>query len=170
MNRKLYLFTLILLLVTTLLGIAPVLAEEGEKYPGEKRFQLYVDCEPMYVFVKDLSPDADKIGLTKARIMTATEARLRSAHIFNEKASGSPFLVLYVDVVGLAFHIDLALMKGVKDPLYSQTVGLVPTWLSQRTGMHGQRSDFILSVIQELLDHLIVEYLQVNQDACDQKP
>ena len=111
------------LLVTSLFEIGSASAESL----GRKWFELYADCQPVHILVEELVGDEKEIGLTRKEIMTAAEARLRPARIYNEEVA-LPFLDISVSVTGQVFHITLLLYKEVKDSL-SGEVGSAITWI-----------------------------------------
>ncbi len=49
------------------------------------RFALYTGCQPVGLIIEELPDDAANIGLTKQRMQTAVESRLRGAKIYEEK-------------------------------------------------------------------------------------
>ena len=168
MNRKPYLLPVIVFL---LVGTGAVGAEENPSLSPMmlNGFELYVNCQPVHVIVEDPTPDAQEIGLTKTRIMTAAEARLRGARIFSEKMTAPLFLHIHVSVARQAFHIGLSFSKVVVDS-FSLKDNFASTWTRDTVGTHTSDSSYILSRVSELIDQFIVEYFLANQAACDQKP
>ena len=161
-----------LFFVTILFGIVPVFAEE-EKYrfdPGKgqelKKFELYVDCQPVHVYVEGTSSYAEKIGLTQKLVMLTAEAHLRKARIFSREITQPFMLAIEVAVFREAFSINLFFGKPVKDFLYSEDSALGYTWIKGITGTHDYTSSYVLSVLSDLLDQFIDEYFQANQEAC----
>lgn len=170
MNRKLYLFIIMMLL---LMGNATVLAQEHGAFSdgseGRQKFELYVGCQPIFLVVEEPTPDGKEIGLSRSQIRTAAEARLRGARIFSDKMTGRFFLHIQVFVARQAFHVQLSFVKLVMDYL-SQREGGAFTWKWDVTGTHASDGPYIMSVVSRALDEFIVEYFRANQDACDQKP
>ena len=150
-----------LLALAVILTLTP-LAEATSS--DRDRFELFSDCQPIYLIAGDLTPAAVEIGLTKEAIQAAVESRLRSAQLYNPEAS-TPFLYIYVHVVGIAFHIDLEYNKQLLDPASGLT-SRATTWSTGTTGTHGRDVSFILAAVSELMDLFLVEFLRVNEEAC----
>lgn len=132
------------------------------------RFELFVDCRPMRLVVENLSPDASKIGLTKEAIRAAAESRLRSARLYHSIRS-APYLYINVNVVGRGFSIRLDFRKDVYDPLSGNT-GFAITWNTGGAGTHGgSGANYILSAISRHMDKFLVEFLRVNEKACEKR-
>ena len=121
------------------------------------RFELFADCRPMYLVVESLSPHASKIGLTKEAIRAAAESRLRSARLYRSIRS-APYLYINVNVVGRGFSIS------------SGNRGLATTWDRGSAGTHGgSGANYILSSISRHMDEFLVEFLRVNEKACEKR-
>lgn len=118
----------------------------------------------MKLLVLGVDDDAGKIGLTKSRLQTAAESRLRSARLYDSDAA-IPILYVNVNVVGRAFNIDLEYNKPVRDVATGE-LWLATTWGAGSTGTHGGNAGYIVSVLSEKLDQFLVEYLRVNESAC----
>ena len=131
------------------------------------RFDLFADCRPMHLAVESLSPAASKIGLTKEAIRAAAESRLRSARLYHSIRS-APYLYINVNVVGRGFSISLEFKKDVYD-LLSGNRGLATTWDRGGTGTHGGYANFLLSSISRHMDKFLVEFLRVNEKACEKR-
>ena len=67
------------------------------------------------VVVEDLSADAGSIGLTKDRIQTRVELRLRSAGLTpgNDSSKNDAFLYVFVSVEGAAVNISVHYQRWV---------------------------------------------------------
>ena len=123
----------------------------------------------MHLIVEDLHPDATDIGLTREAILAAAESRLRSARIYTSYTSKwTHYLYVQVSVVGGAFGIDMYFNKSVFD-LASGENFFASTWSIGKAGTHGRSSSYILSSLSELLDTFLVEYLRVNEEACEKR-
>lgn len=134
------------------------------------RFELFVDCLPMRLLVENLPADASKIGLTKEAIRAAAESRLRAARLYRSILS-APYHHLYinVNVVGQSHSIRLDFRKDVYDPLSGNT-GFAITWNTSGAGTHGgSGANFILSTISQYMDEFLVEFLRVNEKACEKR-
>ena len=133
------------------------------------RFKLFADCRPMYLVVESLSPHASKIGLTKEAIRAAAESRLRSARLYRSTLS-APYHHLYinVNVDGRGLSISLRFKKIVHDPLSGNT-GVATTWNTGGAGTHGGNANYILSLLSQYMDEFLVEFLRVNEKACEKR-
>ena len=144
-------------------------------------FRLWHGCEPMFLSVEGLPDDAADIDLTKERIQTLAESRLRVARLYvgydDEVLLSSPPLklppVLYVRVGvlvsesgrGGAFSIEVSFKKHLRDDV-SDRNGSATTWDTTTYGMHGGDAGYIMQAVSERLDWFILEYLRVNETAC----
>ena len=131
------------------------------------RFQLFNECGPMNLVVEDYGDDAGwtDIGLTVDRIQTMAESRLRAARLYD--ATALPILLINVNVVGRGFSLRVGYNKVVYDGVSGET-NYATTRNFASTGTHGGDAGFILQGLSEYLDRFILEYLRVNEDACDQ--
>ena len=131
------------------------------------RFQLFNECGPMKLAVtqyKDNAAWAD-IGLTVDRLQTMAESRLRAARLYDARAL--PYLYVNVNVVGRGFSWGMDYKKLVYDAVSDETF-YATTWNIGSAGTHGRDAGFILQGLSEHLDRFILEYLRVNEHACDQ--
>lgn len=142
-------------------------AEEGVEMVLRKMecFKLYTACQAVNLVVEELSEDATEIGLTKAMIVNAGEARLRGARIYRSGKSGTEYLYIRVSIVGGGINIEVSLKKRVFD-FKSLDTGQAETWASSSTGTHGRNVGLVLSSLQQHLDEFIANYLRVNEPAC----
>lgn len=120
----------------------------------------------MFLVVEGLSDGASKIGLTKKAIQAAAESRLRSARLYDSGASH--YLYVSVNVVDRAFSISLGFKKEVRDILSGDT-SMAATWDVGSTGTHGGNANFIRSSISGHMDKFLVEFLRVNEKACEKR-
>lgn len=134
-------------------------------------FQLFDLCGPMALVVDDLSDGAAAIDLTHDRIQTMAESRLRAARLHD--ADASSYLLIDVGVlVGDrstygAWEAVVAYHRWLPNPVAGMS-GPAATWTVSSFGTHGGSAEFILQALSEHLDHFILEYLRVNEDACGQ--
>lgn len=131
------------------------------------RFKLFSNCSPMDIVIEDLSPDAKKIGLTKAAIQAAVESRLRSARLY-KPGPLKPHIYVRVSVLRFAFSISLQFKKPLYDRFSDHTFE-APTWEKGFIGTLSGSQGYILSSISELMDRFLVEFLRVNEDACKKR-
>ncbi len=173
MNIYLQVMALVAMLffANTLCAAEVVDRVEIEKYL--EKFKLWNYCEPVALFVEDLSDNAEKIGLTEERIKTAVESRLRGARIYEEPEVLFPvYLYVNVDVLGRAFVIKLSLNFNIFREVYSKDAeresyfGRAETWSNISFGGHGGHAAFILQALAEATDGFVNEYLRVNAEAC----
>ena len=169
MNRSKAVLASLMLLVSTLFGIENVLAQDKQMILTEERtrFKLFTNCKPVDLVVENLDQAARRIGLTETDIIAAAESRLRSARIYTADKTG-PYLYINVTVSRAAFSLRTSLNKRLFDPI-SGTHSLTETWNRTSTGIHGGKSGFILSNIAKHMDQFIVQFLRVNEKACEQK-
>ena len=144
---------------------AALLPVQTEAQSLQERFELFSGCQPMDLIVEGLPSDATEIGLTEQRIQTTAESRLRAARLFSDDTI--PYLYINVAVVGRAFSWSVTYNKFVHDEAIDQR-GMANTWRSGGTGTHGGDAGYILQSLSESLDRFVLEYLRINEDACDQ--
>lgn len=164
------------IILSILILIAPpVWAEELTVEEQFDRFNLWNWCQPFNLLVEYLSNDAKKIGLTRERIQTAVESRLRGTRIFSDDDL-YPHFYVQVSVVGSGFSISFYFTRWMEfidmvervapeetpGPYY----GTAYTWSYVITGTHGKDAGYILQHVYEGTDNFINEYLRVNEEAC----
>ena len=132
-----------------------------------KRFELFNTCSPMGLFVVDLESSAKKIGLTKEAVQATVESRLRSARLYASEEFKS-HLFVEVLVIRNAFSITLRYNKVVYEPVSGESLAAI-TWIKGGTGVHGDDAGYILSHLSQYMDRFILEYLRVNEDACEKR-
>ena len=121
----------------------------------------------MDIVIEEMSPDAKKIGLTKEAIQAAVESRLRSARLY-KSGPLKPHIYVSVNVLRKAFSISLEFKKPLYDRFSDETLD-APTWQKGVVGTHGGSKGYILSTISEYMDRFLVEFLRVNEDACEKR-
>ena len=127
-------------------------------------FRLWNACRPLYLVVEDLNKHAEEIGLTKERIQTAAESRLRAARLYDAEAADH-YLYVNVTVARRAFSTRV----GYNKLLHDEALGIggrAETWNTGSTGTHGGDAGYILQDVSEKIDRFVVEYLRVNESAC----
>ena len=132
-----------------------------------ERFQLFGDCKPMALVVEGLPPDASRIGLTVDSLQAAVESRLHAARLYDSEAL-SPRLYVNVNVSGGAFSVGFQYDKLFYDPL-SDLTNIAATWDTGSTGTHGGDAPYILSVVSQHMDRFLLEFLRVNDQACEKR-
>ena len=119
--------------------------------------------EEVFVLIENLNSDALDIGLTKRRIESRVNVRLRQ---INLKPATYRAEALYINiiVVGGAYNIIVdftrptLFFKG--EDLYQ--IGLAKVYSLGVTGTHGRDPDYIISALDGLLDRFLSDYLDVN--------
>ena len=155
-------------LLVLVIWIVPALASQPD---NPDRFKLFNNCERINMLVEDLHDGAATIGLTKDRIQTLAESRLRAARLYDSTARF--YLYIQVDVLTLedrrfgAVAIDVSFMKVLYD-VVSDRRNVAKTWNRGSYGMHGSGGvGIILQSLSEHLDQFVLEYLRVNAAACE---
>ncbi len=98
-------------LAAVLAAILPSQGTAQDDYSFE-RFALFNECEPMALLVESLSSDAAEIALTRERIQTLAESRLRAARLFSDNLFGGPYLYVQVSVSRRSFSLSLEYHPG----------------------------------------------------------
>ena len=132
-----------------------------------------------------LTDDAADIGLTRKRIQTLAESRLRAARLYNasifELAEDETYAELLERLDELfcgrtststlpcqtmrshtTFHF-----RRLCTTLYRVLNFLADTWKRGGAGTHGGDAGFIMQSLSEKIDEFVLEYLRVNEEACD---
>ena len=128
-------------------------------------FRLRTTCASVGLVIGSMSSDAEKIGLTAESVQAAVESRLRSARIYTDVADNH-FLYININVMEKVFNIGLSFNKELLD-LATGLTSSGSTWRADTLGTHGTGASFILSALSELVDQFLVEYLRVNERACN---
>ena len=134
------------------------------------RFKLYNACRTMRLLIENPGGNAKEIGLTKDRLRSVVESRLRAARLYTEDKSKANGALLYVNihVVGPAFWVRLEYQKLLKDPVTTSKLGAT-TWQHGSLGTHAADGGYIIQSLSEELDSFLVKYLRVNEGACAEK-
>ena len=134
-------------------------------------FGLWNECAPIELVVGELLNDAADIDLTKERIQTLAENRLRIARLYGEVALYRPYLRVNVSMFvsenrrSGAFSIRVSFHKYLRDAVFDQH-GFATTWNTGSYGIHTGDADYILQAVSKEVDQFILEYLRVNETAC----
>jgi len=118
------------------------------------------------VLVEELSADARRIGLTRDRIQTRVELRLRSAGLTPGKGSSKNAAYLYVRVklggsaysAAVEYKRQVVFITGNRRYVYTAT-----TWESANIGTHARSVVYIMNGLDKLLDEFSNAYLKANQ-------
>ena len=150
--------------------IAGCAGQTSAQTDGHERFQLFNECAPIDLLVEGLPDDAAGIDLTKQRIQTLAESRLRAARLYDAAARYHLYVRVGVLVSnnrrGGAFSVEVSYRKLLYDSV-SDEYGIAQTWESTAYGMHSRDADYILQAVSEHLDGFVLEYLRANEAACE---
>ena len=153
-----------------LLLTAASASASAEKVSDLDRFQLWNECKPLFLLVRNLDEGAKEIGLTKQQLEIAARSRLRAARIYSAEVQSGPQVFYYVNVdigKGGTFLVLVELWKWVEDELRGITgFWRATTWKTYGYGTHGQDPTTLVSLVSQLTDKFIDEYLRVNEDSC----
>lgn len=118
------------------------------------------------VVIEGLTEDAKKIGLTKERLRTVTELRLRKEGMIITGPSDDPDIPVVsvnVNVVNTAFNVELCIKELIEIQRKSSPVlCIVVTWGVGRTGTHGNDSEFVVFSLSKCLDRFLNNYYKAN--------
>ena len=116
------------------------------------------------MFVVELPDDAKEMGITKDRIQTTVESRLRGSRIYGE--SGPPFVYVNVNTKGSAVSIRVEFRPAVIRVGFEH-LGFASTWNIASIGTFRENASYsIVQTVAEYTDKFINEYLRVNAPAC----
>ena len=156
-----------LLIIALLLLTSIVQAQDA----SIKQFELFTNCQPLRVYHSDyvsedgLTDHAKAFGLTGVGIQSILESRVRSARLYREEGFPYPALQIQIAVVNDSVYMSLQLRKVVYDEV-SQVKNAVSTWSTEGMSTGGNSGD-IASTLSGFVDEFLVEYLSVNEAACD---
>ena len=156
-----------LLIMATSFFLLPPYSAQADSSEDLERFGLFTNCKKIHLVVEGLSENVKKIGLTEKAITNAVESRLRSAKLFSKEISGY-YLYININVARAGFNIFVGFNKLLYDT-YTGTNFPATTWDAGFAGTHGSDSGYIMSNISQLIDEFLVEYLRVNEKACEKK-
>ena len=109
--------------------------------------------------------DAKTIGLTKERLRTVAELRLRKEGItiVDEASREIPIVYVSVIVIGLACNVELRIYEWVGlQRLPSPKWILAAIWEDAQIGTHGGDPEFIVSGLNKLFDTFFNDYYKAN--------
>ena len=130
------------------------------------RFRLYAHCDPMAFYQNGVPPELLEIGLTEESLQAAVESRLRAARLYDPTSATR--LNLYLNAVGRGTWMNLEFRKLVFDR-NSRSAHWAATWIHGGGGTYGNDAGDILSLVSTLMDKFLVEYLRVNEEACERR-
>ncbi len=125
--------------------------------------------------IEYLSDEAKNIGLTRGRLRTVTELRLRKEgitifgkeHISTTyweipRYRNTPIILVNVSVVGNAFRVSLEIFEYVILRRDESIECLAFTWNENMLGTHGNNVEYIVTALGELLDEFLNDYYKAN--------
>ncbi len=142
---------------------------------SQEHFDLFNECAPMDLVVERLPDGAEYVGLDEARVQTLAESRLRAARLYD--ATAPTYLYVRVGVLVInnrrgangAFSTEVSYRKRLYDSMSNRS-GLAETWDVTSYGTHSGDAGYILQSVSEHLDHFVLDYLRVNEVACNRSP
>ena len=103
--------TRVAVVVTVLAVATSSLAAAQDVASDVDRFELFNRCQPMHLVV-DLTTNATEIELTRERIQSMAESRLRATRLHDDQRD-PPFLHIGINVAGIAFSTMVSYQKLV---------------------------------------------------------
>ena len=144
----------------------------------QARFELFNECRPVWLSVTGINLNGEEEELTDSTeraLQNAIEIRLRSARLYakNRLEAGLAYLLVIAitsplsDTGGNVSNVSIAYQKPVWDKFENSSI--VETWEESAEGLISKGIGDILSDASQLADTFLVEYLRVNEEACDKK-
>ena len=157
-------FIIVIMATLTMTGSV----DAKEPVSDRERFELWNGCQPLELEVFGIQEYDMRKGWwnesLNERVETTVRSRLRAARIYTADPSAS-HLVVHVDIFKMSFNITFTHMKWVEDELSGvEALGVV--WEDGSYGQHGLSPDYLVSVVSEITDHFVDEFLRVNESAC----
>ena len=154
-------------LCSGLLLLAVPAFSDAASEPGWSRNGLETESQSVPYVVEILTPDAKRIGLTESQVGSKVELRLVSAGLVpgDPRVSTDYYLYVRVLVAGDAFSCELQFRRGVEFVGARNTRFSLPgarTWDRLTIGTHGGRAEYVVAVLDELLDQFLNDYLKAN--------
>ena len=147
-------------------------------------FSLYTGCDSMELRV-DVDIKNSSLSLSAEAVRSATEARLRSARLYQagDGDSGTlpnQYLLVVVAGASVAFSVRLQFYRILvwpgpskhtdwwrqEYPDGSDPVGYASTWRRAAVGTHDGTSTVVISVVSQFVDAFLVDYLRMNEEDC----
>ena len=121
------------------------------------------DYKNLTVGIEQFSNYVLQIGLTKDRILTHAELRLRQAGLKIDINHDLAYLTIDIMAVASSFNIVLRFNRPVSYSVGKSTKSCwATTWNYYVTGTHGNDPDYILKTLDTLFDKFLNEYLKAN--------
>lgn len=116
----------------------------------------------LWVLVENLPQGAQDIGLTRERIQTVTELKLRREGLIAKFDYASPYFYVAINVSGLAFNVLVSVEDWVTLERDKTILCRAKTWLTGTTGTHGRDSEYIIGGLERLIDSFLNDYYKAN--------
>lgn len=113
------------------------------------------------VVIEEFNERVEEIGLTKNRLRTVTELRLRREGIKISR-NVDPYMKVNVNVVGNAFNVSIEIKEAVKLIRIKNAITVATIYRKSVTGTYGDRSDNIISGLSIVLDEFLNDYYKAN--------
>lgn len=139
-----------------------LVSDEAIKPPISEDWEFLKDIDELGVLVERLSMYASEIGLSRERLITVVELKLRREGVKVVKAINKPYLYINVLVLENAFSILIELMEEVKIKRLNRIAYRVATWRTGATGIHGDDPEYIVSSLSSQLDEFLNDYYKAN--------
>ena len=157
---------MLLLLISAAILLLLLISAPAGAQPESKSGLETANYKYVAVGVERLTADEHKIGLTKDRIQTRVELRLRSAGLTPGKASSKNETYLYVRVklggsaysAAVEYKRQVVFITGNRRYRY-----LATTWESASIGTHARSRVYIMNALDQNLDKFLNAYLKANQ-------
>jgi hypothetical protein len=117
----------------------------------------------IFVLVQDLPQKAEGMGLTTARIKTATVSKLRGEGIsVPDYSETDPYLYININVVSQAFSVEVSLREKVVISRAKSITCRAATWSNSVTGVHGGDPILIIEGLHYVLDAFLNDFHKAN--------
>jgi len=155
-------------ILLTSLVLFCVASVSGQSHPREYQRKVLVGINAVRVVVEGLDSDAVHFGLSKDRLRTLTELRLRQSGI-SVSPDARPFVYVRVNLLkldgvrGCAAHVDVR-VRALVQLVHSSKTAFAAIW-SEGTVLIGPSSSckqHVEDALGELLDLFANDYLAAN--------
>lgn len=167
MMKSVLVICVLLILSPAALVQAEDLSERFSSPAKMQCFELWNFNLPVGLFVADVLPDAEHIGLSRLSVERTVRNRLQAADLYRKRQkdldANAAYLYVNAYVHDNAFALIFRYRKGVMD-ISSMTLSMATTWHNEVAGKHAYDAGFILTQVSVLTDHFIDRYLEANQD------
>jgi len=137
-------------------------------------YEVLKGINRLRVSIEFLNDEARKIGLTRDRLRTVTELRLRKEGIaifergidttFEgiEKSFRTPIIYVNVSVLRKAFSVSLKIQERVSLYRDESIKCRAATWIEGVTGTYGSDPEYIVTALENSLDIFLNDYYKAN--------